>query len=141
MHGVVAVNFARLSARNLLTFGVDDLIPVVADDFGIDVGQQLELTQRSRRAADREKHQADRVLERCAFAGFCEVTAAWDERDAVRRMLGELNEQQRAALVLTSLLGYSSDEAGTVLGMRGSTVRVLTTRARATLRRERALPR
>jgi RNA polymerase sigma-70 factor, ECF subfamily len=57
-----------------------------------------------------------------------------DDRDAVVRMLGGLNAQQRAALVLTAMLGYSSDEAGSLLGMRGSTVRVLTTRARVSLR-------
>ena len=57
-----------------------------------------------------------------------------DDRDAVLRMLGRLNRQQRAALVLTTMLGYSSEEAGALLGMRGSTIRVLTTRARASLR-------
>jgi RNA polymerase sigma-70 factor (ECF subfamily) len=57
-----------------------------------------------------------------------------DDRDAVVRMLRGLNAQQRAALVLTAMLGYSSDEAGSLLGMRGSTVRVLTTRARVSLR-------
>lgn len=78
---------------------------------------------------------ARRIISHAARDEISEV----DERDAVQRMLGELNPQQRAALVLTSLLGYSSDEAGTVLGIRGSTVRVLTTRARATLRRESTL--
>jgi DNA-directed RNA polymerase specialized sigma24 family protein len=57
-----------------------------------------------------------------------------DERDAVMRMLDGLNAQQRAALVLTSLLGYSSDEAGALLGMRGSTIRVLRSRAGTSLR-------
>lgn len=80
---------------------------------------------------------ARRIIWRAARDEISEV----DERDAVLRMLGELNAQQRAALVLTSLLGYSSDEAGTVLGMRGSTVRVLTTRARATLRKAGEYPR
>jgi RNA polymerase sigma-70 factor, ECF subfamily len=59
-----------------------------------------------------------------------------DERDAVLRMLDGLNAQQRAALVLTSMLGYTSEEAGSLLGMRGSTVRVLTTRARISLREQ-----
>lgn len=61
-----------------------------------------------------------------------------DDRDAVGRMLVELIPQQRAAIVLTTMLGYSSDEAGEILGMRGSTVRVLTTRARCLLRRRLA---
>jgi RNA polymerase sigma-70 factor (ECF subfamily) len=57
-----------------------------------------------------------------------------EERDAVVRMLGLLNQKQRAALVLTEMLDYSSDEAGEIMGMPGSSVRVLTTRARALLR-------
>jgi RNA polymerase sigma-70 factor, ECF subfamily len=57
-----------------------------------------------------------------------------EERDVVVRMLDLLNPKQRAALVLTAMLDYSSDEAGEILGMPGSSVRVLTTRARAVLR-------
>jgi DNA-directed RNA polymerase specialized sigma24 family protein len=36
--------------------------------------------------------------------------------------------------VLTAYLGYSTDEVGRLLGIKASTVRVLTTRARASLR-------
>jgi RNA polymerase sigma-70 factor (ECF subfamily) len=61
--------------------------------------------------------------------------AGVDDRDAVNRMLGLLSPRQRAALVLTSVLDYSSDEAGEILGIPGSSIRVLTTRARATLRK------
>lgn len=57
-----------------------------------------------------------------------------DDRDAVSRLLGTLAPRQCAALVLTTVLDYSSDEAGQILGMPGSSVRVLATRARATLR-------
>ena len=57
-----------------------------------------------------------------------------EERDVVARMLDLLNPKQRAALVLTTMLDYSSDEAGEIMGMSGSSVRVLTTRARALLR-------
>jgi RNA polymerase sigma-70 factor (ECF subfamily) len=57
-----------------------------------------------------------------------------DERDAVDRMLRGLDPRQRAALVLTTFLDYSSEEAGDILGLPGSSVRVLSTRARATLR-------
>lgn len=57
-----------------------------------------------------------------------------DDRDVVVRMLDLLNPKQRAALVLTAMLDYSSDEAGEIMGMPGSSVRVLTTRARALLR-------
>jgi RNA polymerase sigma-70 factor (ECF subfamily) len=59
---------------------------------------------------------------------------AVEDRDEVARVLSKLIPQQRAAIVLTGMLGFSSDEAGAMLGMKGSTVRVLTTRARAELR-------
>jgi RNA polymerase sigma factor (sigma-70 family) len=59
-----------------------------------------------------------------------------DDRDEVFRLLADVNPQQRAAIILTTMIGYSSEEAGSLLGMRGSTVRVLVTRARATLRRK-----
>jgi len=61
--------------------------------------------------------------------------AAVEDRDAVIRALRTLIPQQRAAIVLTSLLGYTSEEAGRMLGMRASTVRALGTRARDSLRR------
>ena len=54
-----------------------------------------------------------------------DVISEADDRDEVERMLSALNRQQRAALVLTAMLGYSSDEAGDLLGMRGSTIRGL----------------
>ena len=60
--------------------------------------------------------------------------AAADERDAVARALAALPERQRAAIVLTELLGYGSEEAGEILGVRGVTVRSLASQARSTLR-------
>jgi RNA polymerase sigma-70 factor, ECF subfamily len=60
--------------------------------------------------------------------------AVVEDRDAVVRALRGLTPQQRQAAVLTWLLGYSSEEAGRMLGIRASTVRVLTTRARAVMR-------
>ena len=61
--------------------------------------------------------------------GLAEV----ESRDAVVRTLAVLTPRQRAALVLTDLLGLTSEEAGSALGVRASTVRVLAARARATL--------
>lgn len=61
--------------------------------------------------------------------GIAEV----ESRDAVVRALAPLTPRQRAALVLTDLLGFTSEEAGAALGIRASTVRVLSARARATL--------
>ena len=58
-----------------------------------------------------------------------------DDRDVVSRMLDDLDPRQRAALVLTEGLGYSSEETGQIIGLPASSVRVLTMRARATLRK------
>jgi RNA polymerase sigma-70 factor (ECF subfamily) len=60
--------------------------------------------------------------------------AAVEDRDVVIRALRTLIPQQRAAVVLTSLLDYSSEEAGRMLGMKAATVRTLTTRARESMR-------
>jgi RNA polymerase sigma-70 factor (ECF subfamily) len=62
--------------------------------------------------------------------------AAVDTRDAVVRLLLELEPRQRAAVVLTALLDYTAEEAGGMLGLRASSVRSLTTRARAQLKHE-----
>jgi RNA polymerase sigma-70 factor (ECF subfamily) len=66
-----------------------------------------------------------------------EMPPSLDERDELEALLSELTPRERAAMVLTAMFGFSSDEAGQILGIRGSTVRVLTTRARATLRDRR----
>lgn len=48
----------------------------------------------------------------------------------VQQSLSFLAPRERAALVLTCQLGFSSEEAGTAMGCRPSTVRVLTLKAR-----------
>jgi RNA polymerase sigma-70 factor (ECF subfamily) len=60
--------------------------------------------------------------------------AAADERDALARALAALPGRQRAAIVLTELLGYGSAEAGRILGVKDVTVRSLASQARASLR-------
>ena len=50
-----------------------------------------------------------------------------------RPLAGGAHPRQRAAVVVTELLGYSSEEAGTILGIRPGTVRTLTAQARAAL--------
>jgi RNA polymerase sigma-70 factor, ECF subfamily len=60
--------------------------------------------------------------------------AAVETRDEAARLLGRLTPRERAAIVVTAYLGYSSEEAGRLLGIRSNTVRVLTGRARAALR-------
>ncbi len=62
--------------------------------------------------------------------GFAEA----DERDAVARALAGLTPRQRAAVVLTELLGYGAEEAGQILGIQPPTVRSLASQGRATMR-------
>jgi RNA polymerase sigma-70 factor (ECF subfamily) len=57
-----------------------------------------------------------------------------EDRISVSNALRSLTPKQRAALVLTDLLGYPAAEAGRMLGVRGSTVRSLSSTARAALR-------
>jgi RNA polymerase sigma-70 factor, ECF subfamily len=59
---------------------------------------------------------------------------AVEDRELVFGALAQLPLEQRAALVVTALLGYSSEEAGRMLGVRPSTIRARATRARAALR-------
>ena len=55
------------------------------------------------------------------------------DHDEAVRSLAALTPRPRAAVVVTELLGYSSEEAGTILGIRSGTVRTLTMQARAAL--------
>jgi RNA polymerase sigma factor (sigma-70 family) len=54
--------------------------------------------------------------------------------DAVVQALAPLSERQRAAVVLVDLLGYPSEEAGRILGIRAATLRTHVARAHAELR-------
>ena len=64
-----------------------------------------------------------------------DLLAAVEEREAIVRRLSSLSSRQRAAIVLTDLLDYTSDEAAQMLGMRPGAVRSLASRGRAELRR------
>ncbi|MFL5797919.1 MAG: RNA polymerase sigma factor [Actinomycetota bacterium] len=66
-------------------------------------------------------------------AGVDEFDRA-DERDALARALAKLPPRQRAAVVLTEVLDYSSEQAGEMLGIRASTVRALAYQGRNALR-------
>jgi RNA polymerase sigma-70 factor, ECF subfamily len=55
-------------------------------------------------------------------------------REEVRRMLCSLPQRQRAALVLTEIFDYSSEQAAQILGIRPTTVRALASQGRAALR-------
>jgi RNA polymerase sigma factor (sigma-70 family) len=67
--------------------------------------------------------------------------AAVEDRDEVIRLLRPLPPRQRAAVVATSILDLSAEEAGRVLGMRSATVRALTSRARTRMKNEAVDPR
>ena len=60
---------------------------------------------------------------------------AADARSLVDAALARLTPRQRAAVVLTELLGYDSAEAGRILGIRPGTVRALSFQAREAMRR------
>jgi RNA polymerase sigma factor (sigma-70 family) len=60
--------------------------------------------------------------------------AAVEDRDAVVRLLRGLQPRQRAAVLLTEILDFSAEETGRMLGVRASSVRSLTTRARARMK-------
>ena len=57
-----------------------------------------------------------------------------EARSVAAALLGTLTPRQRTAVVLTEGLGYSAEEAGTILGIKGSTVRALLFQARASLK-------
>jgi len=52
----------------------------------------------------------------------------------VREALTALTPRQRSAVVLTELLGFGGEEAASIMGIEASTVRALTTQARARMR-------
>jgi RNA polymerase sigma-70 factor (ECF subfamily) len=64
-----------------------------------------------------------------------DAMAMVDEQDVVVRSIQPLSPRQRAAVVLVDLLGYSSQEAGQVLGIHASTVRTYAERAHRELER------
>src|SRR5919197_874733 len=80
--------------------------------------------RRAARAARRSFRQAD------ARDAFADV----DERDAVGRALRQTTPRQRAALVLTEYLRFSSEEAGRILGVKDVTVRALASQGRAAMK-------
>jgi RNA polymerase sigma-70 factor (ECF subfamily) len=77
-------------------------------------------------------------LRRALFLAPAETDdlAVVETHDAVVRLLLGLDPKQRAAVLLTSILDYSAEEAGRMLGLRASSVRSLTTRARARMKHE-----
>jgi RNA polymerase sigma factor (sigma-70 family) len=60
---------------------------------------------------------------------------AVEARDVVVRAMASLSPRQRAAVVLIDVLGLSSEQAGSSLGVRAVTVRVQAARGREALRK------
>src|SRR5262245_66091779 len=58
-----------------------------------------------------------------------------DDRQTVRHVLAALPPRQRAALVLTEMLGFTSKEAGDALGVTDATIRSLTRHGRDAFRK------
>jgi RNA polymerase sigma-70 factor (ECF subfamily) len=57
-----------------------------------------------------------------------------DLKEDLRRMLRTLTPRQRSALMLTDIYGYTSEQAGHMMGIRPSTVRVLASQGRSALK-------
>jgi RNA polymerase sigma factor (sigma-70 family) len=71
------------------------------------------------------------LRKRVSLAPNVDDLAAVEDRDEVVRILRPLSPAERAAIVLTTMFGYSSEEAGRLLGVKAATVRSHATRARA----------
>jgi RNA polymerase sigma-70 factor, ECF subfamily len=69
-----------------------------------------------------------------ALTSSADDLATIEDRDEVVRWLRPLPPRQRAAIVLTIYLDYSSDETARILGIRPSTVRALASQGRAGVR-------
>ncbi len=69
------------------------------------------------------------------FASNIDEFERSDTKSAVMQALASLAPRQRAALVLTDLLGFSSEDAGELLGVQPGTVRTLASQGRIALRR------
>jgi RNA polymerase sigma factor (sigma-70 family) len=57
-----------------------------------------------------------------------------DDRHVAMQALSSLTPRQRAAIVLTEVLRYTAEEAGSMLGIRAATVRALHFQARSSLK-------
>jgi RNA polymerase sigma factor (sigma-70 family) len=63
-----------------------------------------------------------------------DVIALAEARTAVSDALASLSPRQRAAVVLTDLIGFSSEEAAEMLGVRPGTIRSLASQGRSAIR-------
>ncbi len=84
-----------------------------------------------RMRARRARVAARRVV---ALAPTSDPFADVELREDLRQLLRRLTPRQRTALVLTDVMGYGSDRAAEIMGIRPTTVRVLASQGRAALR-------
>jgi RNA polymerase sigma factor (sigma-70 family) len=84
---------------------------------------------RVRRATRAARRTVGRAESRDAFADV-------EDRETIGRALAAVSPRQRAALVLTEYLGYPSEEAGKILGIKAVTVRALASQGRAAMKTE-----
>ncbi len=105
-----------------------DRVRVMASPAGYLYRTALNLSRsRVRRLASRAKH----VL---ALSPQSDPLAGVEARDEVRRLLAALPRGQREAVILVEWLAMSAEQAGAILGIDASTVRVQLSRARKALR-------
>jgi len=74
------------------------------------------------------------VRRQASLAPTVDDLALVEDRDEVVRLLRPLSPAERASIVLTTMFGYTSEEAGQLLGVKAATVRAHATRARASAR-------
>ena len=65
-----------------------------------------------------------------------DLLEAIERREVLVQALASLTPRERAAVVLTDVLGFSSEEAGRALGIKSATVRVLASRGRGRMHKE-----
>src|SRR5262245_34166793 len=82
----------------------------------------------------RTRRAALALRKRLLLAPTIEPFSEVEDREDLAKALAELAPRQRAALVLTDGLGYTSEEAGEALGITAGTVRGLASRARVAIR-------
>jgi RNA polymerase sigma-70 factor, ECF subfamily len=69
-----------------------------------------------------------------AMTAETDAFEAIDDRQVALQALSSLPPRQRAAIVLTEVLRYTAEEAGSMLGIRAATVRALHFQARSALK-------
>lgn len=105
-----------------------DRVRVMDDPIGYLYRTAFNRWKRLSRVAGRQ------LRELTGLAPSTDAFDAVDDRHEIDRGLAALTPRQRAALVLTDVLGYSSREAADLLGVRDVTVRALASQGRARMR-------